>query len=64
MNQLMTVKNSLKANVATVERLRKAATKVAPNRGPQPSEAPRDSAGTLLRRAKTASAEAAKLLRP
>ncbi len=53
---------NLKPNAATVTRLRAAAQKVAPNRGSKPSEVPRDSAGTLLKKAATASAEADRLL--
>jgi hypothetical protein len=56
------MKITLKTDSATVARLRAAASKVAPNRGPKPSEVSRDSAGTLLKKAEAASAEAARLL--
>lgn len=56
------MKNTLNANALTVQRLREAASKVAPNRGTKPAEVRKDSAGTLLQKAKAASAEAAKLL--
>ena len=56
------MRNGLRADAATVERLREAANKVAPNRGTKPAEASSDSAGTLLRKAKDASEEAARLL--
>ncbi|HEX4012760.1 MAG TPA: hypothetical protein VHX17_02585 [Candidatus Cybelea sp.] len=56
------MKNTLKPNSVTVQRLRAAADKVAPNRGAKPTEAPKDGAGTLLQRAKAASAEARRLL--
>jgi hypothetical protein len=58
----MPMRNTLKANAATVERLRAAASKVAPNRGAKPSEVSKNSAGTLLKKSKLASAEAARLL--
>jgi hypothetical protein len=56
------MKSTLKANSATLQRLREAASKVAPNRGVKPADAPKNSAGTLLQKAKAASAEAARLL--
>jgi hypothetical protein len=56
------MKNTLKANAPTLQRLREAAARVAPNRGTAPREVPKDSAGTLLKKSKLASAEAARLL--
>lgn len=56
------MRNTLKPNKVTVQRLREAASKVAPNRGAKPSEVSKDSAGTLLKKSKLASEEAARLL--
>lgn len=58
----MRMRNRLKMDAATVERLRDAASRVAPNRSAEPRDVPKDSAGTLLKKAKEASAEAARLL--
>jgi hypothetical protein len=58
----MSLKNSLKANAVTVQRLREAASKVAPNRGVKPTEVSRNSAGTLLKKSKLAFEEANRLL--
>ena len=56
------MKTTLGPNADTVQRLRDAASKVAPNRATKPAEVRKDSAGTLLRKSKLASAEAARLL--
>jgi hypothetical protein len=56
------MKNTLKHNSLTVEGLRAAANRVAPNRSSKPKDAPKDGAGTLLQKAKVASEEAERLL--
>ena len=56
------MRNSLKANAVTVQRLREAAARVAPNRGDKPTEVSKDSAGTLLKKSKLAFEEAGRLL--
>lgn len=60
-------RRSLKGNEAIVRRFRKAVTKVAPNRTAQSEEmeegvSRKANAGTLLKRAREASAEAVELL--
>ncbi len=58
----MSTRNSLKANAVTVERLREAATKVAPESRREADGSSRNSAGTLLKKSKLAFEEATRLL--